>query len=326
MHQKSDIKNRIIFFTKLFIGLGFLTFILIRFDISSIDFNIFYSSPYYLILGIILLLFSFLILENIRLKLLLDIEDFTLIELIKLSIISMFFNSFLPSNIGGDGYKVIYIQKKMNSNLNKPFTIVFLTRFAGLVVFLLIGIIFYFINSNRIHNILNEQNLTIEMNYWIVIISIFSLFIVLLILFFVFPSFFRKYYLKVISFYKNSLSVFNEISKYKYLLLILITFLMHTLRVLGFYYLVLYLNDTILWYDIYFVLFITTYISVIPISIGGLGVQEGAIAMSMNFFGVSEDKAIIIALLNRILILVITIIGAFFYYYSDYKRIKDYNK
>lgn len=52
---------------------------------------------------------------------------------IKLYLLGMFYNLFLPGAISGDAYKVIYLKKKMNAPYKKTSAAVLLDRFSGLL-------------------------------------------------------------------------------------------------------------------------------------------------------------------------------------------------
>ena len=52
---------------------------------------------------------------------------------IKLYLLGMFYNLFLPGAISGDAYKVIYLKKKMNAPFKKTSAAVLLDRFSGLL-------------------------------------------------------------------------------------------------------------------------------------------------------------------------------------------------
>ncbi|MFI5308208.1 MAG: UPF0104 family protein, partial [Polyangiales bacterium] len=55
---------------------------------------------------------------------------------------------------------------------------------------------------------------------------------------------------------------------------------------------------------------------VLPLSVGGLGLMEGAVSITLGWFGVSASAALATALVQRVVLLAGAAIGSVFYFQS----------
>jgi len=96
-------------------------------------------SPVIFMVGILCFLVSVAVI-SLRLKLLLSTQDINMggFYLIKLSLMSYFFSSFLPTSAGGDFVKAFYIAKSSGRTL-ESYTTVFIDRFIGMFTIFLLG-------------------------------------------------------------------------------------------------------------------------------------------------------------------------------------------
>lgn len=92
-----------------------------------------------LLSGLVLFLIS-VIIASFRLKILLATQNIFLniANIIKLTFLSYFFSSFLPTSVGGDVVKAFYISKVSNKTM-QSYTTVFIDRFLGMATIFLIG-------------------------------------------------------------------------------------------------------------------------------------------------------------------------------------------
>lgn len=73
-------------------------------------------------------------------------------------------------------------------------------------------------------------------------------------------------------------------------------------------------------------LLIFQFAALIPFTVGGLGVVEGALVALFVMFDVSEGIAIVIALMNRATVVQVSLIGAYIWTLVDEKRKTSQNK
>ena len=110
-----------------------------------------------------------------------------------------------------------------------------------------------------------------------------------------------------------------EYKKYPKTLLVsfIFTLLAHVTRVVTYYFVALSFNIPVPF--IYFFLFIPliTLIIMIPISIGGLGVGEGAFVAFFSLVGISLNDCIIMALTNSVINTLFTLSGGIVYLFYN---------
>ncbi|MBN2757948.1 MAG: flippase-like domain-containing protein [Bacteroidales bacterium] len=299
-----------------------LSIIIILFLLSKVNFKIisqinFKNNIEYFIVSVFSFLFSLLFVQTLRLKLIIKKYDYSFYNSFKLIVISSFFNSFLPSNIGGDGYKVLFLKKKYNLSLNKAFSLIFIERLSGLLVLFLMGVFYIIFFWKRLSFVLEKFNFEINNKLYYIFAVILLLFIIILILFFIKREWSKKILKKVLSNIKSAINFIISIKNIVYLKIILYSIVIHFFRLIGFYYLIIFFNSQINLIDLIFVLSVTAFVSMLPITIGALGLREGTISIMLILFGVSGNEAIIIALLNRIILLFIALIGTYFYYNNN---------
>ena len=81
-------------------------------------------------------------------------------------------------------------------------------------------------------------------------------------------------------------------------------------RALSLWWLVLAFTDGVLFWDLAVVVAFSVVANAVPITIGGLGLQEGAVAAGLVLYGVARPDAVAVSLLNRVFVWAISIPGA----------------
>lgn len=231
--------------------------------------------------------------STVRWKLLLP-EGIGLKKLFSLYMIGAFFNSFLPGIVGGDAVKGYYLYKA-TGRAGLVLASVFMDRYLGLVVLIMISIISFPFGFRY----LQETNMT-----WLFLIIILS---------FVLGSF-LFFGLRIGKHVKHVGNLYDYFHAYRnergtigkaLLLSVLVQFS-------GFaavYILARGLGQNIPFLSILVYLPLIILISTIPISISGLGVREGAFVLFFSVIGVSPEAAAAVSLSWFISILVGSLIG-----------------
>ena len=140
---------------KKFFGTGLkilVSAVLIGYVVSTVDIrrvleiskNIDYS---YIMIAILLLLLNYFFSALRWFYLNLD-GKVSFIYMLKLYFIGTFFNNFLPTSIGGDGYKIYKLGQKLGSTTH-AFTATFLERFIGMLSLILLSIYGFFVFSSQ---------------------------------------------------------------------------------------------------------------------------------------------------------------------------------
>ncbi len=199
-------------------------------------------------------------------------------ENLKLYYAGMFYNTFLPGGIGGDGYKFFYIKKNYNKNIKLILQSFLVDRGSGLAGLLFIlGILFLFSKYA---------------NKTLVYLDVLALILLYPLLYLVIKFMFKSF--------------LNGFLKYNIYSLIIQFF-----QVLSAFFIVIAIGEN---YIIEFlVLFlISSVISIIPISFGGIGLRELTFIYGLSILGINSDRGVSFSFLFLILTLISSFIGILF--------------
>lgn len=318
-------KDILITVLKIFIAGGLLFILFRRTDFEQIINIIRESNAALLIISLSSFFLAFGLFMSLRLFLLTK-EHFTNFLLcFKLSFIGLFFNNFLPTNIGGDGYKMYYLKKHVNKKWSKPFIIILIDRVSGSLMNILIFMGYFIFHPNILN--LNRldvmNNLQINQQKFYLLISILGVILTGIILFLIYKNK-NRLFTRIKKFLHECIYAVKEISLKKFLIINLISLFFHVFRGIGFYFLVIYFQGDIFFLDIIFLLFLTTFLGLIPITVGALGTLEGAIILSLVFFDVPTESAKGVAILYRTMLILFSALGAILFSnlkhkYADFK-------
>ena len=223
----------------------------------------------------------------------------------------LFFNNFLLSLFGGDISRIYDISKHSGKS-STAISSVFLDRIIGLTAMAILAVIFGIIASNLFNN-----------GYFLMLTGGFFLFFLFIFLFFYFKNFAKKFQavtekvLPAVVFQKLR-EVYNSINYFKnhrklILCLLLNSLVVQSLRIGAHYVaaLSLNINDVVsvsIWYFYIFIPIIFV-ITLLPVSIGGLGVREGIGVVLFGYVGISKGMAFSIEFLAYIIGIIASVPG-----------------
>jgi hypothetical protein len=217
-------------------------------------------------------------------------------DFLKLYITGAFINNFMPSFVAGDAYKAYQIGKKDKQYVSATSTII-VDRFTGYIGATIWAVIFGIINFKVLLE--NRILLYIDLGLIIFVASDFFILIIKKI------GFLRKIAKrivpdKIIELLKD-LESFNGGSKivWKSVFYAMI-FSMIGMAFLN-YILFISLNIEINPIDYLTVIFITSIISALPISINNIGIKEWSFVTFFGFFGISTSAVVTVAIISRLL-------------------------
>ena len=228
--------------------------------------------PFHFFAAVFLYIFSQLI-SSFRWKLLLP-ENFTIKKLFSIYMIGAFFGSFMPGIIGGDAVRAYYLNKKAKK-MSLTLASIFMDRYLGYLSLMLIGIsaapfaFGYFRDSPY---------------KWIMPL-IFAAFVVGSILFFVLQV--GKRFRGMSEFYEYFTTL--KTKKGKVVKAVLISFLVQFLNFFIVVILAAGMGEKIPLLLLFVFLPIIITVTMIPISISGLGVREGAFVLLLGLIGVKSE-------------------------------------
>ena len=202
---------------------------------------------------------------------------------LRLYLIGMFYNLFLPGGIGGDGYKVYLLNKYFKAPVKKLIQSALLDRLGGLVaiVFLLFGLFL----------LVDIQMDFLETEIWkgLMIVGI----VLTLPGFWLLQKLFFKDFLP--SFWSaNAWSMAGQVAQ-----LICAWFILWSLGI----------TENILAYQLVFLL--SSIVAVLPLTIGGVGARELVFIYAHTYAGIEETAAVAFSLIFFLITATVSLMGAF---------------
>lgn len=234
-----------------------------------------------------------------------------LIKLFWLYIVGYFFNTVLPTNVGGDVVRAWSLGKSTGKQA-QAFSSVFVERFTGLTALLFMAIIAFFAAIKSFWNV------------WInlaLVISIIGYFVILMVLFKrQFLQFFitrinfkpvKKILLKLEKFQEATLAIADK--RGALLFAMANSFLFYIVAVLNVYFTAKTFQSNISVFDSLIITPIVLVITMIPVSVGGIGLSEGAYFFTFDKLALGGPTGLSVALLMRAKALLAGIAGGIYY-------------
>jgi len=202
---------------------------------------------------------------------------------IRLYLLGMFYNLFLPGGIGGDGYKVYLLQKHYEAGTKKILGAVLSDRISGMVALVILALIAI--------SILNPASSSIH-NY------IFKL------SFFLIPFVFLAYYLFIRYIYPYFLKINFVTFGYG--------FIVQLLQVVCAWFLLMSLGETENHLAYLIIFLVSSAVAVLPISVGGVGVRELTFLYGSQLLNVDMNVAVGISFLFYLITAIVSLAGIWF--------------
>lgn len=280
---------------KLIISVALVYFIFSKIDLSAILFNLKRSNPYFLLLALGFFTLSKLI-SAFRLNLYFHNIGVLLTQKsnLQLYFLGMFYNLFLPGGIGGDAYKGYLIRKRFQVSTKKVVSVLVLDRLSGLTLL--------FLYACFLLALLENENLE----------SIRFLFILAIPFTVTFFWLLNKY------FFSYVLNVFWKSLAYSALIQIAqLVAVWCIMKALG-----IELNQIA-----YLLIFlISSIVSVLPITIGGIGSREVAFFYGATFLKLNENISVSISVIFFLITAVISLIGIWYHFKKISLKVKELSK
>ena len=260
---------------KIFFSIGLIVFLFLNIDFEKISLiKLDVLLPF---LFAIMITVTSISLMNYRWQLLIQQfldRSIPYLQLWRYYLIGAFFNIFLPGAIGGDVVRTQRVSKRSDIKIKSASAVTLAERLVGtygLLILLSFSLLFL--------NFPEELALTDFLPLWIFRVSP----LVVLI---------------CIPVFKKLLSSFSILTSYPFLIkIIVISLLAQTGDVTIAYFFSQYFGLDIPFSAFLFVMPLVYFATVLPISLGGLGVREGAFSGLMVLYGVNTSIAIMISLL-----------------------------
>lgn len=312
----SILKQKGLWFLKLFVGISLIVYLIAITDIEGLIAGIKKVRIQYLAAGFIFSLTG-IVLRSYKWQLLLTIQsaNLSILKVTAMNIISVFFNNFAPGSIGGDAYRV-YRTHNHSGFKSGALSSVIMDRVTGFIMVLFSVLVFGCINIFKINPIVEKKLFIIVIAYGIGLVIAMCL---------IYCLFFRIFRLQIFKRFPNILSIVEDFKKsisvhknHNKILFICLTvsFVFFLSQTVSMYFFAFAAGEKLDFLQLALVVPLVAFIMMIPISVNGIGLQEGAFFWYFTKVGVPSDTAFIIALIPRFSMFLVSIIGAFLYLFE----------
>ncbi len=212
--------------------------------------------------------------------------------------IGNFFSNFLPSTIGGDGYRVLAYGKQVGKKV--VLASVLIDRLSGILGTIVIFLILLIPTWQ--YMFMSEIGISLSLPFYVWIVALVTLLIIAPIL-----------YRKLISLWKSKLGgVFSQlnVSWLKISVLSIVYPILGGISLWVYCLMFGYLINPIIVVGFYLLI---QLISILPISFNAIGVYEVSVIALLSLVGVPTEVGLTISLLSRVVLLMQTSIGGVIY-------------
>jgi len=241
------------------------------------------TQPFYLFLASIFFVLSKII-ASFRVNLYFhQLQIFlTQISNLKLYLLGMFYNLFLPGGIGGDAYKGYLIKKQFNIDTKKIVSVLVLDRLSGLLLlFMYACILIPFLNLNLIPYIEYYALAAILVGigvFWILNKKFFQ---------YVLPIFWKAFgYSALVQFF----------------------------QILSAYFILQSLDIELNTISYLFIFLVSSIVSVIPLTIGGIGSRELTFFYGATLLHLDENTSIGISMIFFLITAFVSLFGIYYHF------------
>ena len=287
---------------KVIVSLGLITFLINQVDFKRIV-NILKNVDITMIIYAMILLTIQVFIATIRWQFVLKCQKIMLDYKNTLQILwsGLFFNQAMPSSVGGDVIRGYYL-KKQGITLGRATLGVLMDRLFGMVGLVVVVVVSLPLLFELINDPVARSG---------VLFIAFGVSLALLFIFFTdkLPGNFS--HLRVIrGFYSLSQDGRRCIAEhYNGLIILAISILIHLISVISVMIMAVGLGINVEWSGFLLIIPLVTLMMVIPISIAGWGVREGAMVVGFGYLGVASEAALALSILYGLLMLVVAIPG-----------------
>ena len=205
---------------------------------------------------------------------------------LKLAWVGMFYNLFLPGGIGGDGYKVYLLKNKQGVGVKLLVQAMLLDRVSGLISLLILaGIGFLFLDLSILPN-------------WIRVLDLIGLVLAVPAFYFLTKVLFKTF---------DKVVIVSLIWSFGVQLMQVISAVL-ILKALG-------ISKSYIAYCVLFL--VSSFVSILPFTIGGLGSREFTFMIGYQYFGIEESFSIALSLLFTLISALLSFGGVFMRFKDD---------
>jgi uncharacterized protein (TIRG00374 family) len=297
---------------KVAIGVALLGWLLASVDYGELADSASRGDPALLGLGMLMLLLSQPLFQAWRLHVLIDGYTQTWATTARIFFVGSFFNNILPSNVGGDAVRLMYLQRMRGGNWGAPLALLMLHRLSGIgVVSIVAALYLLFAGQDSIEAL---AGLSMKGPSFAVLVAAVGLAVVLTASLLFIPGPVRAKVLgRAHKFAGEFITGWREVSGVAMIWLIVLTIAFHAARLFGFLFIIQYMGQDAGIGELIIVMTVTAVLALVPVTVGALGVMEGTITLMLTAYGVSHPAAVAVALANRMVLLLCALVGGLIY-------------
>lgn len=277
------LRKKLITALKIIVSAALIYFIFTKINLEDVVSTLKRSNPFYLILGVLLVVFS-KVMAAFRLNLYFHEIGVKITQSsnLKLYLLGMFYNLFLPGGIGGDAYKGYVIQKEYKSGTKKVVSVLLLDRLSGMLLIFIYACIFSLLIKNGFFNDFN----------WLIVLAI--------------PLSIVTFWLLHKKFFPYTLPIFWKSVGYS--ALVQLSQLVCILCILK------SLSIDMATFEYLFVFLVSSIVSVIPLTIGGIGSREVTFLYGAKWLGLDASMSISISFVFFLITALISLFGIIYHF------------
>ncbi len=281
--METGLRKKLITIAKIAISAILIYFIFTKVDFKEVLDIVRKTNPFYLVLAILFFVTS-KVLASIRLNLYFHELGIKLTQKsnLKLYLLGMFYNLFLPGGIGGDAYKGYLIKKKFEADTKKVISVLVLDRLSGLLLlFIYACILAVVLNNtwlNKFEIPIGALGILSILVFWYLNKRFFN---------FVLPVFWKSF----------ALSALVQLSQ-----LICIFFVLQALSIQT--------NEI----AYLFIFLISSIVSVLPLTIGGIGSREVTFFYGATLLALDENTSISISMVFFLITALVSLFGIAYHF------------
>jgi uncharacterized membrane protein YbhN (UPF0104 family) len=280
---ETGLRKKVITVAKIAISAILIYFIFTKVDFKEVLDIVRKTNPFYLVLAILFFVAS-KVLASVRLNLFFHELGIKLTQKsnLKLYLLGMFYNLFLPGGIGGDAYKGYLIKKKFEVDTKKMVSVLVLDRLSGLLLlFIYACVLAVLLNNtwlNKFEILIGALGILSVLVYWYLNKRFFN---------FALPVFWSSL----------SLSALVQLAQ-----LICVVFILQALSI----------DIDLIAYLLIFL--VSSIVSVLPLTIGGIGSREVTFFYGATLLALDENTSISISMVFFLITAFVSLFGILFHF------------
>lgn len=268
---------------KIIISVVLLYFVFTKISFDEVLLTLKRTEPLYLLIAVVFFILSKVI-SSLRINLYFHQLQVYLTQLsnLKLYLLGMFYNLFLPGGIGGDAYKGYIIKKQFPVDTKKIVSVIVLDRLSGLhLLFIYACVLLVFLNIQTINGI-----------------EIYAVLAILL-------SVVTFWYLNK-RFFNYVLPIFWQSFGY--------SALVQLFQLLSAFYILKALSIELNTVSYLFIFLVSSIVSVLPLTIGGIGSREVTFLYGATILNLDENTSIGVSMVFFLITAAVSLVGIVYHF------------